>query len=497
MVRHSKKASQAKRVSRRVNEAMVGSHVSRADRNPKKSSASKQATYSTSRRNARARRGMVDTVVPDTISGESATEHSRRVRKEHYTVAMQRRARLRGLAFGLMALLAIAAIATAVGVFVYTSSVSGKMSLSDPTTRAALTPSTEEKPSYVLLVGEFYEAGKEYAGPEMIMLARLDQETKQVTLISIPHDTQIRLGDGEYGQIAWAQLQGGDTALIQEVSELVDVPISHIVKADNEGLVQLVNSFGGISVVVAEEVDDPAAGSIYLEAGEQILSGEAALTYCRATNFSTGKEMQSENQCKVVATLAKKMLEQGGFGTYFTLDKVADCIESDLDFFASSSLIDSFRGMTDENVFTGRVPGYSTTNTETNRGYFVVDGSSWEGMRAAIKEGLSPDVVEPEAVLVDPASFTITVRNGSGVTGGAQQVADTLTAGGYQVTETGNTDQFVYDETLIVYKVDEMKDAAEAATSHLGIGRVIPSNGFYSFETGILVVVGKDWKPLN
>lgn len=494
MTNRPRKASQSKRVSRRVNDAMVGSHVSRPARG---SAPSRQPTHSTAKRNARARRGVVDTVIPDTISGESAAEHSRRVRKEHYTVAMQRTARLKGLAIGLIALAVIVAIAVAVGVVVYANSVSGKMSLSDTATRAALVTAKEQEPAYALLVGEFYETGKEYAGPEMIMLARLDQEEKKVTLISIPTDTQVPLNNGEYGKIAWAQLQGGDAALIKAVSTLADVPISHIVKVDDDGLVELVNSFGGITVEVSEEVDDPSAGSIYLAAGTQKLNGEGALTFCRATNFTTGKELQSENQAKVVVALAHNMLEQSGLGSYFTLDTVAGVIESDLDFFSAVSLIDSFRGIADENIYTGRVPGYTTTSKETQMEYFVVDDSTWESMRSAVKEGQSPAVVIPEPVEVDPASFFLTVRNGSGVTGGAQQMADTLIAGGYQVSETGNTDQFVYEETLVVYKDDAMRPAAEAVVNELQIGRVIASNGFYSFTTDVLVVVGKDWKPLN
>ena len=118
-------------------------------------------------------------------------------------------------------------------------------------------------------------------------------------------------------------------------------------------------------------------------------------------------------------------------------------------------------------------------------------------MLAAIEAGEDPTPAESEGPTVDPASFTVTVRNGSGITGGAQQMSDALAEGGFNVTETGNADQYVYNETLVVYQDDAYKEAAESVVKYLGTGRAVPSNGFYAFETDVLVMLGKDWQPLN
>ena len=55
----------------------------------------------------------------------------------------------------------------------------------------------------------------------------------------------------------------------------------------------------------------------------------------------------------------------------------------------------------------------------------------------------------------------------------------------------------MYTETLVVYQDDDFADEAEAVVSALGFGRAIPSAGFYTFETDILVVLGTDFAPTS
>ena len=89
----------------------------------------------------------------------------------------------------------------------------------------------------------------------------------------------------------------------------------------------------------------------------------------------------------------------------------------------------------------------------------------------------------------------MTVRNGTGIAGIADDCSSRLEAAGYVVEEVGNANFFVYDSTLIVYRDKEDKLAAQAIAEELGIGRLVMSYGAYAFDTDLLVVVGADWKP--
>ena len=90
----------------------------------------------------------------------------------------------------------------------------------------------------------------------------------------------------------------------------------------------------------------------------------------------------------------------------------------------------------------------------------------------------------------------VTVRNGSGISGLAAQAASILKAQGYRIRGVGNADQFVYDETLIVYK-SNARARAETIRKSLPVGRVVGSRGMYAFDTPVLVVIGKDWQTTS
>ena len=94
---------------------------------------------------------------------------------------------------------------------------------------------------------------------------------------------------------------------------------------------------------------------------------------------------------------------------------------------------------------------------------------------------------------VDKSAVSITVLNGAGIDGYSAQAAEVLTNNGFKVDETGNAESFVYDETLVIYREEKDKTAAEAIVQALGKGRTVSAGVYYSLKTDVQVVVGKDW----
>ena len=92
---------------------------------------------------------------------------------------------------------------------------------------------------------------------------------------------------------------------------------------------------------------------------------------------------------------------------------------------------------------------------------------------------------------ITPSTISVTVRNGAGIEGSAAAAAEILTATGYAVGEVGNANQFVYEETLVIYKTD--REMAVQVAEELPEARVVESRGMYEFVTDILVVVGADY----
>ena len=473
--------ARAKLTSHRMRSATVGTHVPRRSSRHMNGEA---VGFSSPRKRKRAARGIVETILPVTSSGESSSQYARRVSRREFAQDIQRKARIRRIVAIAVCLLVAVAVAAAVGVATFFGSLDAKLGLKDSDAASALVaPKADAKAFYTVVSADLDAPGSANAtdGPDAIALVRVDEETRVVTVVSIPPTLQVSLKDGKKHPLREASTQEGDAALVSAVADFAGVNVAHYVKTDAES-------------IVAEEVDDPNAGDAYLPAGAQTLDGAQALTFLRASNFSNGLEVQAANQRELLTALSLRLLGEGRLSFLATLDNVGGSFQTDLSAAAALSVADALRGVDSSSVYGALVPGYETARDGASS--YAVSSDAWKSMMELVAAGSEP-VVEQTAPQVDPGSFTITVRNGSGVTGGAGQIADALKDRGFDVTETGNTDTYVYDETLVVYNDDAFEAAAETVVASLGLGRTVPGAGFYTFDTDVLVVLGKDWKPTS
>ena len=118
-------------------------------------------------------------------------------------------------------------------------------------------------PFYMLLIGidkdEGRESSDEYGGSyrtDSMILARIDPKDKEVTLVSIPRDTQIQLGTHGTQKINAAYAFGGPSGAIKAVEDLAGVSISHYAEIDLDGFAAVVDSLGGIDINVQYEIND-------------------------------------------------------------------------------------------------------------------------------------------------------------------------------------------------------------------------------------------------
>ncbi len=485
-------ATQSKITSRRLRTATLGTHVPRRSRGRMNADS---VGFSSARKQKRAARGYVETILPNTSSGESASQFSRRVSRREFSHGIQRRARMRRLVAVVACVVLVAVVAAGVGTFAFFGSLDSKIGLKNSDASSALVAPKEAADAFYTLVAADLDpagAANAQAGPDALALVRVDRAARSAVIVSVPATLQVQLKDGKPHQLRDAAVQEGDASLIKAVSNFAGVNVSHLVKIDAGGVASLVDGLGGVQVNVAEEVDDPAAGDVYLSPGEQTLDGKAALTFLRASNFSGGLQVQAANQRELLAALSLRLLDEGSLSFLSTLDKVGGSFGTDMGAKDALGLADALRGMDASTVKGALVPGYETTRDGVS--YYVASTDAWSSMMELVKQGQDP-VVEKKIASVDPASFTLTVRNGGGITGAAAQISQTLAGMGFKVEETGNTDTAAYAETLVIYKDGAFEPAAQTVVSALGLGRTVADAGFYTFDTDVLLVLGKDWKP--
>lgn len=152
--------------------------------------------------------------------------------------------------------------------------------------RHDLVPADEnsEKTVPVLILGVDRETKDEPGRSDTIILAFLNSKDKKVSLLSVPRDTYTDVPDlGKKDKINAAYALGGSEAAMETVGLLLDREIKYYLATDFQGFVEIVNTLGGITVPVDQEVSK----GIDVPPGTQRLKGEDALRFVRYRGYPT------------------------------------------------------------------------------------------------------------------------------------------------------------------------------------------------------------------
>jgi LCP family protein required for cell wall assembly len=363
-----------------------------------------------------------------------------------------------------------------------------------------LTEPEPQEPFTVLLLGNDIRKGEQSARADSILVARIDPEIEKVWIVSIPRDTRVEIPGYGTDKINAAHFYGGPSLMVETVEDFLGMPINHYMDINFTGFVKAVDSLGGVWIDVPQEIDDEKAASgsknrvTHVDAGYQLLNGEQALTFMRSRDYVDADFTRMKNQQAFFKAIADQATNfDNVFKIPGMIKDVAQYMSTDMTVAEMAKVAIALRDMGGNNVETATVAG------EWKSPYVWTDEERKEFLVDAMMAGRSfEDTATVDVGAADPASVTVTVRNGAGIEGCATAVADILKAKGYNVVEVGNANQFVYDETLVVYKTGQ--PTAVQVGKELPTARVVESRGMYAFTTQILVVVGKDfegWETLG
>lgn len=472
-------------------------------------------------------RSEVNLVSARSAQNDDFGSYSRSARQGGYVKQRAKRSRKRRIITGVMVtLLAIlvAGAGTAFGLVAYLNNQIGAGLDKDPLIGFLEDREAPEDPFWMLLTGtDWDETGGDSYRTDVIILARIDPGNKKAALVSIPRDTMIALaGYGTmkinaaytYGEEAVDEGGSGPQYLIQAVTELTGTEVSDYAQVSFDGLVGVVDALGGVKVdVPLDIIGDREAGPVDVYAGEQVLNGEQALVFCRSRQYEIGDFQRQANQRTLLQAIAKQVLSSDVPTIANTVTQIAEMTTTTMDITDIAGVAGSLRGMQEGDIYTYALP--SSIETVDGVSYVIVDEKQTKELIASINSGVYPDYSEEtfqgevadrykatgsasdrlagSESAVDTTQYAVSVRNGYGITGSATAVSDMLALAGYQQSEIGNADSYVYEETLIIYHDDIDREAAEDIQARLGYGRVIPSLARYSFEGNVLVVVGSDF----
>ena len=185
---------------------------------------------------------------------------------------------------------------------------------------------------------------------DVIMIASINLDTKEVRLVSVYRDTWLNMTNDKYSEANAAYARGGAEQAIGMLNMNLDLDITDFVTVGFDAVIDVVNAIGGVEIDVTEEEiaylnsyqismvgkvvgknavgEDEyyaVAGVDYTpveHAGLQTLNGLQATAYCRIRYTSGGDGARTERQRRVLTQIARKAMTMNPA----TLDKIADAV---------------------------------------------------------------------------------------------------------------------------------------------------------------------------
>lgn len=433
----------------------------------------------------------IEYIPTDNESEETHGAYRRRVSTNDYTKNQRRVTRMsRGLLAAIIVVLSLA-VAAIVGWNVYVASISSNLSSGyDTTASSSLTEITSGQPYYALAVGTDNTGTNGAAVVSSITLLYIDAANSHITLLSLPTNTYTSTLSS-YETLADYHAEYGLSDFIAAVEDLTGIKVSHYIQFDTANAVGLVDSLGGVSVEVPTNT---SYDGVSVASGQQTLNSSQALILSRCVSgYQTGIKQQMLNQRNLMSAIIQVYSTKPFLTQMSLLSDYASCIHTDM---GALEMLEAFTSLSDGDnpIYTGVAP--TSIEVIDGESFSIIDDEQMASTIAVIESGGDPESEATKALTsVTASSYSVFIRNGSGVSGCAQQASALLSAAGYGIQGTGNADAYVYDETLVVYNTSDQQSVAQAIVNTLGIGRSVQNAGNYTFEGDLLVVVGKDWIP--
>ena len=275
---------------------------------------------------------------------------------------------------------------------------------------------------------------------DSLMLITFNPKTLSTTILSIPRDSYVPIAcfSGQRkNKITHAAWQG-EECMMNTIENFLDVKIDYYVKINFAGVVQLVDTLGGVEIDVPYNLCEQNSkrqwgnNTIYIEKGFQTLNGEQALAYARNrhpnpgkcsskwTSYTSNDFIRGEHQQEVVTAILNKFKDIDNLDTvYKLLDTISNNMVTNMSTDQILSLYNVFKDVASKsagmdnmadvlgiqrlklNGYDARIYDYGGTNLSLYN--YVLYDDSVKAVSNAMKENLG----EKKTKVIKSFSFDI------------------------------------------------------------------------------------------
>lgn len=313
---------------------------------------------------------------------------------------------------------------------------------------------------------------------DTLVIASIDPIQKEASLLSIPRDLFIEVPDlggmkvnSIYATAKQQALAGGQTpqsgveaagldAVQKALEESMGIPIHYYAMVDFAAFRQAIDTVGGVSVDVPEQLYDPTVawengGSpVIASKGHHKLSGQKALLYARSRHGSErGDFDRNQRQRQIILALKDRVLSLGTFGNPLKISQLADAFgshaQTNLSINELTRLYELAQGIDSSRVASIGLADppndYVTTDFVAGQSVVVPRAGLYDfsEIHHFVRNSLRDSFLRKE-------DAKVLILNGSPTPGRATTKAEELRSFGYNVTSVANAPTSTYSGTTLV-----------------------------------------------
>lgn len=369
-----------------------------------------------------------------------------------------------------------------------------------------------------------------YGQSDVMMLMDISADNKRVNVISFPRDLLVDIPqckDQKTNQvyparsgvmINEAMAQAGIGCAVDTVNKLTGLEVDHFMMADFNAVKELSNTVGGVEVCISDAVYDPDS-RLRLPKGTSSVEGEMALAFLRTRHaFADGGDLgRIKAQQGFLSSLTRKIKDEGTLSDPSKMLRIADVVTQNLtvdEGLASvPSLLTIGNRLKDIDISKVAFVAVPTTAARLDVNRLEIAEPAGAQLFSALRKDV--DLTDPTAPTTPSPSPTdtatapptaaptetttplppydktlqpVTVANGTGVPGRAQEIVQALVSGGF--TQTGQLEAQAVAQSVVYYGPG-FEDVATDVAALLGIpaGQILPAPAL----VGVEVYLGTDF----
>ena len=198
---------------------------------------------------------------------------------------------------------------------------------------------------------------------DTLMLATLDPEKNQASLLSIPRDTRVKIKGHGFDKINAAYAYGGRKLTQDTVEDLLNTHIDHYIIINVHGFTKIIDALGGIDIDVEKRMyyedpwDDDGGLYIDLQPGMQHMDGKTAVTYVRYRD-EEGDIGRIKRQQKFMKAVMDKLVSPTIIPKLPSIvSAVSDSVETDMSISEILSFLSTLQDSKENGLKSEMVPG--------------------------------------------------------------------------------------------------------------------------------------------